>query len=1060
MQAPEFDFEQAKTKHLLFKSRLRSIVFGEVIAEEESVLSQYECPVGIWIYNVAFKNYIHIPEIFQLEKVHAEIHETARELVALYKQGKVTEARNGLVKMEAIAEGLVNLLNSVEDQVKLSHGETTHTSPLRPADENEVMLKELLKKNEELDRSIRLHAEELQKQDSFFKNMMAVSPVAMWMTDTSGKLVYLNKTGFDWTGFTSEEIENDEWKNSIHFDDKERVEAQFRKSFEGRLKYDIEYRFVHKSGYTRWCYETGQPCASPSGEFIGFTGTITDVSEKKIAEAIIHEKTENERQMLHNFFMQAPAMICILRGPDHVFELTNSGYKNLIGNRDVIGLDVRTAMPEVEGQGFFEILDNVYTRQEVFVGNEMPITIDKGSGPENCYLNFIYQPIIDKTGQTDGILVFAHEVTEEVTARRQIEDSERRFRSLIEEAPIPMGLFVGQQMKIEVVNEALLATWGRDVTVIGKLLIEALPEMEGQPFLKLLDDVYTTGIPYTVRSIESKVARTGVLGTYYYDLWYNPLKNIDGQVYGILATGVDVTDKVMAHNKLEESESRFRNMVQQASVAISLTVGPDFILETINAPMLLLIDRQEDILGKPLSSIMPELENQPILDILRNVYASGETFKGIEMPVKIKSGQNLVQRFYNISYIPMFEDSKVVSILHVAVDVTEQVISRRNIEISEARFRLMADAMPQFVWTSDAKGNLNYYNQEVYNFSGLNYDQIQKDGWLQIVHPDEREENIEKWMHAVITGTDFIFQHRFKNKDGAYRWQLSRAVPQKDKDGNIEQWIGTSTDIHEQKTFLEQLETMVAERTRDLRELNFQLEHTNQELKQFAYVASHDLQEPLRKIITFSNRLTDKYNEMPTGSMEYLHKINSSAQRMSLLINDLLVFSSTTKLSEGFIETDLNEILREALTDFDVEIQNKDAHIEIGLLPVIKAIPMQMTQLFHNLVSNALKFSKAGRRQVIEIYYEKIKGEDIKELVEVKAQWYYKIVFSDTGIGFDSKYANQIFSIFQRLHGRSEYAGTGIGLALCKRIVENHKGIIYADGKQNEGAIFYILLPL
>ena len=129
-------------------------------------------------------------------------------------------------------------------------------------------------------------------------------------------------------------------------------------------------------------------------------------------------------------------------------------------------------------------------------------------------------------------------------------------------------------------------------------------------------------------------------------------------------------------------------------------------------------------------------------------------------------------------------------------------------------------------------------------------------------------------------------------------------------------------------------------------------------------------------------------------------------------------------------------------------------------MPVIKAIPMQMTQLFHNLVSNALKFSKAGRRQMIEIYYEKIKGEDIKELVEVKAQWYYKIVFSDTGIGFDSKYANQIFSIFQRLHGRSEYAGTGIGLALCKRIVENHKGIIYAEGKQNEGAIFYILLPL
>ena len=238
MHAPELDFEQAKAKHLLFKSRLRSILFGEVVADEGTVLSQYECPVGVWIYNVALKNYIHIPEILKLEKVHADIHVMARELVALYKQGKVSEARNGLGKMEGIAEGLVNLLNRVEEQVKLSVEATNNTSTLEHTGENETMLKELLKKNEELDRSIRLKAEELQKQDSFFKDLMAASPVAMWMTDTNGKLVYINKTGFDWTGFPSEEIENDQWKNSIHIDDKERVGALFIKSFEGRLKYE------------------------------------------------------------------------------------------------------------------------------------------------------------------------------------------------------------------------------------------------------------------------------------------------------------------------------------------------------------------------------------------------------------------------------------------------------------------------------------------------------------------------------------------------------------------------------------------------------------------------------------------------------------------------------------------------------------------------------------------------------------------------------------------------------------------------------------------------------
>jgi PAS domain S-box-containing protein len=189
------------------------------------------------------------------------------------------------------------------------------------------------------------------------------------------------------------------------------------------------------------------------------------------------------------------------------------------------------------------------------------------------------------------------------------------------------------------------------------------------------------------------------------------------------------------------------------------------------------------------------------------------------------------------------------------------------------------------------KVHLNYYNQAVYKYSGLTYGQIEKDGWLQIVHPDDRDENIKLWMHAIETGEDFIFQHRFKNSDGDYRWQLSRAVPQQDSEGIIQLWIGTSTDIHEQKLFEEELAEQIDQRTGELSAVNEeltiinqelavanqQLVQSNEQLEQFTYAASHDMQEPLRKVHTFTTFLLDNYAAQLDGrGTTYLTKIGTS----------------------------------------------------------------------------------------------------------------------------------------------------------------------------------------
>jgi PAS domain S-box-containing protein len=1314
MNPIELDFQEAKAKHLEFKSRLRSILYGEMLEDETPVVSQYECPVGKWLYNKALLEYNHIPELFELEKTHADIHLAARNLINLYKAGNIPDAWKGLVTMEKIADHLVNLLNIVEFKVTGEQKSTPANNKFFPDSKMAINLQELLQKNQALDDKIKEQSRALSEQDSFFKEILAASPTVLWMTDQEGNMNYMNPAWYALSGRSPEQPVNTGWLDAVAAVDRQRVQETFKTHFKSRKPFQAEFEMQPLKGDRRICLVTGKPVMSKDQKFTGFTGSIIDITDQKKAESDILRHTQGERQVLHDFFMQAPACFCILRGPNHVFELTNPGYKELIGNRDVIGMELRNALPEIAGQGFFELLDEVFNNRKTFVGNETPITLEKGAGPQLCFLNFIYQPIINQADETQGILVFAHEVTEQVLARQKTEESEQRFRNLIEQAPVPMCLYSGLEMKIEIANEALLSSWGKSRSVIGKTLAEAYPNI-GLPLLQTLERVYRTGQPYSLKNAPFQLDRNNKTEQVYFDLWYNPIQNGSRETYGVLATGVDVTEKVMAQKNTEESEGRFRSMVQQAPVAIGLTVGKELIFDTINAPMLQMIDRTEAIIGKPFGEVLPELVEQDIYQVLRNVYEKGEPFKGFEMPVQMKLSGKSEQRYYNVSYTPLFENDAVSGILHVATDVTEQVLSRKEIESreqqlrslvesapfpigvyhgremriqlanqaildawgrddvigklysdvlpelanqqifqqlddvyttgipfhaknqrvdlvvdgklqpfyfnysftpvldsngmiygvmntaadvtdlnvakqkieesevrwrrlanivpayiftaspdgiisfvsdkfleftglsfenaigeaffetlhpqdaetnrfkweraikmqrsfenevrwrrddgeyrwvvvraepvkdnfgeviswigsgmdiselktvqeelqkSEARFRLMADAMPQQIWTSTPEGDLNYFNQAVYEYTGLNFEQLNHGGWIGVVHPEEREENERHWLASIQSGNDFIYQHRFLGRDGYYRWQLSRAVPQRDADGNIRLWIGTSTDIHAQKTVSQQLETMVRDRTQELLEVNYDLERSNQELQQFAYIASHDLQEPLRKIITFSNRITDLYSDLPPGSEVYLDKINISAKRMSQLIHDLLDFSSTTRVSTGFQETSLNEIMLELLNDFELEIQNSKAMVELGDLPVIQAMPMQMTQLFHNLLSNALKFMHKGKEPLIQISARAVAGEQITDQVSAeKDTRYWEITFKDNGIGFDQKFSEQIFAIFQRLHGKSTYEGTGIGLALCRRIVDNHNGFIVAKSEENEGAEFHIYLP-
>ena len=316
--------------------------------------------------------------------------------------------------------------------------------------------------------------------------------------------------------------------------------------------------------------------------------------------------------------------------------------------------------------------------------------------------------------------------------------------------------------------------------------------------------------------------------------------------------------------------------------------------------------------------------------------------------------------------------------------------------------------------------------------------------WLQHVHPEDQA-SFKRQIEAIPTYLDsYILEFRAIDSQGEEKslYLKGENVPGK-KPGSIVA-IGTAFDISVLKQMQEQLESKVND-----------LNKSNADLEQFAYVASHDLQEPLRKIASFGERLGIKASEnLDEEQSLYLDRILNATRRMQEMVKNLLEFSKIAGTPRVFAATDLNTILQNALGDLELVILKKHAVIEFGNLPVIQAIPSQMAQLFVNLISNSLKFTKEGIVPRISVTSVLVPSDELDQRERIK------LVFQDNGIGFGSESAERIFTIFQRLRGRSEYEGSGIGLSVCKKVVEMHEGSIEAFGEPDSGARFEIILPL
>ncbi len=1008
------DFEQAKAKHLLFKSKLRSILYGAKLTDEAPVLSHFECTVGKWIYNHALKAYGHISEMQELEKVHADIHTSARELVALYKDGKEEEARKGLSGMEKIADHLVGLLAIVEHKLAIEPPRISIKYKGLEASRSE--LNDLLLANDALDKKI-------QQQ---------------------------------------------------------------------------------------------------SGELI------------------------NERQVLHNFFMQAPASFGILKGPQHILELANEGYLQLVGKRNIIGKTVREALPEVEGQGFFELLDNVYNTGKSFVGTEMSLNIKDEKGElQQVYVNFIYQAFKNLQGVIEGILVFAYDVTEQVTARKKVEVSEEQLRIAIEGGELGTYDFSPQTGEL---------MWSAKTKALFGLPPDA--EVNYDTFLKgLHPDDKERAYTANQRALNQKYG--GI-----YENEYRTIGITDGKLRWVRSKGkttfdkdgkpirfTGVTQDITKQKEILSSLQLQSLVLEQMNEGVSVSDENGFILLTNPAEDKMFGYEPGELIGKHVTvqnSYQQEENERIVNDVIAQIkekgFWSGEWFnrkkdgspfytysfitklqidgttvfvcmqrditeekvskEALAYRSALLEAQNEAipdamlivdtkgkmisfnQHFVELWKIPediskrkddaaalqyamtqlidpqaffdrvnycyahpaetafeevLFKDGRIIERYGNAVtgedgisygwawyfrDITESRKNEIEIKHSEERFRTLANSVSHLAWMANPDGWIYWYNQRWYDYTDTTLEEMQGWGWEKVHHPDHIKRIIEYVKLAWQNDEPYEMTFPLKRYDGIYRWFLTRVYPVKNNDGKVIQWIGTNTDIDDQKKALEQKD-------------------------EFLSIASHELKTPVTSLKGFTQILQMKFEkEGNVQAVDLLSKMDKQVNKLTSLIVNLL---DVTKIENGQlafseVDFDFNILIKEIAEEMQLTTESHKIVYDISHAIGVKGDRNRIGQVITNLISNAIKYSPDAH----EIFLStSMKNQHIKLCVK------------DFGIGIPDEKKSNIFNRFYRVSGDKEntFPGLGLGLFISAEIIKRHNGKIYLESTEGKGSTFCFTLP-
>lgn len=770
------------------------------------------------------------------------------------------------------------------------------------------------------------------------------------------------------------------------------------------------------------------------------TNESSKIKEDKI-------NTEKERERTNALLNEIPAGIAVLAGKDFIFELINPTYQDLVPARVLMGRPFLEALPELRGSELEIALNKVYQEgiSLSFSDDLVPLSHSELGELEERYFTYRLIPRFDASGIVDGIFIFTFEVTHILDNKINLERTSNNLNQIINMLPASVVIIRYDELIVEMINDANLNYWKKTrEEVVGRPFLEILPDLADQPFAGQLRRVMQTGEIIDVK--ESPVLFTepdGTIRETFVDYTYQPLTGLDGKRDGVLVMSFEITDRVQArkqleqyadqlstandqlsilNNKLLKSEARFKFLIEKAPVAIGVLRGKEFIIESANNKILEVWGKTDSIIGLKLAEALPEIKDQPFLGFLDDVFATGKPFHANEIMAMLMHDNELKEIFFNVVYQPIADTAgNIADILVAAVDVTEQVNSRKLVEKSEAYFKMLADLVPAKISNALPTGEVTFFNKRWLEFAGMNFEDMRDFGYHQMMHPEEIPTFQKGLAAAAASGVAHVSEMRFKNLDGKYIWHLNIASPILDENGIITMWVGSTTDIQ-------------------------WLKEEEQRKNDFIGMVSHELKTPLTSVNTYLQLLLRKAEKSDEVFVKkaYVQSLKQ-IKHMTDMINGFLDVSrlESGKLYIEKVDFDFSELFEEVRLDYQLQYSTHTIIFAPSQSIIINADRGKIAQVLNNLVGNAVKYSESG--STVYISYEKV-DENIR------------IIVKDEGMGIKPENLKRLFERYYRVEQESKIAGFGIGLYLSAEIITEHGGKIWAESELGQGSVFYFEL--
>lgn len=549
----------------------------------------------------------------------------------------------------------------------------------------------------------------------------------------------------------------------------------------------------------------------------------------------------------------------------------------------------------------------------------------------------------------------------------------------------------------------------------------------------------------------------------YWKIVNSPILDTNNNLKYIIQRSDDVTEnetiaaqlemEQKALKQIEDSEKRYNLMLMKSPFAFAVLKGKNMVITLANDSVKEMWGKGKNLEGKSLLEVLPEIKDSEFPDLLDKVYTTGTPFCGDEVLCPVFRNGKLEDVYFNFVYQPYLEADETISgITIIAYEVTAAVIVKnalaalhdadqkalKKIEESERNLRQVLDTMPQKITNADTDGNVIYFNKKWLDDTGLEFEKLKDWGWEKVIHPDDLEMTKINWNNSFKTGEIFDMECRIINKEGAYKWHLSRALPIKDENGKIKMWVGTNTDIHEQKDAKYKAETA-----------QLAAEDAMQAKQQFLSNMSHEIRTPMNAIIGFTNVLLK--SKLEKTQEEYLMAIKVSGDALLVLINDILDLAKVDAGKMTYEQTPFNlaTSLSAMLQLFDIKLKEKNLELEEqfdkAIPKIIMGDPMRLRQIILNLISNAVKFTEVGKITMCVALIE----QDAEKIT-------IEFTVTDTGIGIHKNKLEHIFDDFgQATYENSRlYGGTGLGLTIVKKLIEQQDGTIHVESELGKGSAF------